>query len=273
MGSRWRRTLSAAADPSLPGAFRLPGTRPIGCLLIHGFTATPGEMRSLGDALSAAGFPVVAVRLAGHGTSVGDLARVRWRDWADSVNAGAEELAPDGGPLFVAGMSLGGLLALHFAATAAAGRVAGLVCCGVPLHLTDPRFTVLRWLYRLPLVRRLDLAIPKRGRDISDPMLRAASHSYASIPLAAVVELLALQDVVRGEVARVTTPTLILHGRHDHTAPFENAAQLAAALSSAPVESVAFERSWHVLTEDVEREAVAARVVAFLDRLSPTVPS
>ncbi len=59
------------------GGFALPGTRPLGCLLVHGFTGAPDEMRPLGEALAAAGFPVRAVRLPGHGTSVDDLARTR----------------------------------------------------------------------------------------------------------------------------------------------------------------------------------------------------
>src|SRR2546428_11933352 len=69
-------------------AFSLPGSRPLGCLLVHGFTGTPEEMRPLGEALTARGFPVYAVRLAGHGTDVADLARTRWTDWFASVEAG-----------------------------------------------------------------------------------------------------------------------------------------------------------------------------------------
>ena len=40
----------------------------------HGFTATPDEMRPLGEALAARGFRVEGVRLPGHGTSVEHLA-------------------------------------------------------------------------------------------------------------------------------------------------------------------------------------------------------
>src|SRR2546429_9501847 len=69
-------------------AFSLPGSRPLGCLLVHGFTGTPEEMRPLGEALAARGFPVYAVLLAGHGTDVAELARTCWTDWFASVEAG-----------------------------------------------------------------------------------------------------------------------------------------------------------------------------------------
>ena len=46
-------------------------------MLVHGFTATPDEVRSLGDALSAAGFHCHAVRLPGRrydcGSKIGYL--------------------------------------------------------------------------------------------------------------------------------------------------------------------------------------------------------
>ena len=242
-------------------AFQLPGTRDLGCLLIHGFTATADEVRPLGNALSAAGFPVVGVQLAGHGTSVADLGRQRWQDWATSVRTAAVTLETQ--RVVIVGMSLGALLGLRHAATDGAATIAGLVCCGTPLRLRSRRLTALRRLYRVPGVRRLGLTIPKRGRDISDPVLRAQSRSYASIPLTGVIELLALQDAVGALLPQIAVPTLIMHARHDHTAPVDNAHRLASALTAAPVTTEILERSWHVITEDVERAQVEASVVAF----------
>jgi carboxylesterase len=252
----------------LAAAFQLPGTRPVGCLLIHGFTATADEVRPLGEALSAAGFPVVGAQLAGHGTSVSDLVRQRWQDWAASVREAIAAL--DAERVVVVGMSLGGLLALHLAGNAPASRpISGLVCCGTPLKLHDRRITALRRLFRVPGIRRLGLTIPKRGRDISDPVLRAQSRSYPKIPLAAVVEVLRLQEVVTPLLAQITVPTLILHARHDHTAPVANAGWLAAALTAAgDVQTEILERSWHVITEDVERDHVARTVIAFCERVA-----
>jgi carboxylesterase len=44
--------------------FFLPGGT-TGCLLLHGFTAMPGEMRQFGEHLAEKGFTVLGVRLAG----------------------------------------------------------------------------------------------------------------------------------------------------------------------------------------------------------------
>ena len=60
----------------------------IGCLLTHGFTATPQEMRGLGEHLASQSYTVLGVRLSGHGTSVKDMSRTRWHDWVASVEDG-----------------------------------------------------------------------------------------------------------------------------------------------------------------------------------------
>ena len=110
--------------------------------------------------------------------------------------------------------------------------------------------------------------IPKAGgRDIGDPVARAASRSYDVMPLPALLSLLHLRRVVRRELGRVTQPALVLHGRFDHTAPPTNVALLRRLLGSRWIETCILERSWHVLTEDVERDEVGRLAVDFLSRV------
>ena len=256
----------AASAPAVEG-FALPGSRPLGCLLVHGFTATPDEMRPLGEALAARGFPVRAVRLAGHGTRVSDLAATRWTDWFASVVEGADRLRRDVPALAVAGMSLGALLALHLAATRP-GAVSALVLCGTPLELSGVGVRWLPLLARIPWIARRWATIRKPdGPDIADPAVRAASRSYDAMPLAAVLEVLRLQAVVRGEIGRVTQPTLLLHGRLDHSAPLANLELARRGLGSRLIESHVLARSSHVVTLDYDRDEVAGLTADFLARV------
>ena len=66
--------------------FFLPGGRH-GVLLIHGFTGLPAELRLLGAYLNERGFTVLAIRLAGHGTTVEDLSRMEHEDWTPCATA------------------------------------------------------------------------------------------------------------------------------------------------------------------------------------------
>jgi len=255
------------------GGLHWPGTRPLACVLVHGFTATPDEVRPLGDALATAGFPCHAIRLPGHGTTIADLALVRHRDWIAAVEAAVRAAAVRTPRVAVAGVSLGALLAI---AVAGSGRVplSALALCGTPLRFADERTAWLRWLPWVPRVARPGTIVRKRrGRDILDEAARARSLAYEAMPLAAVVELLRLRAVVRRRLAYVTQPTLLLHGRHDRTAPIANVDELTRRLRRAQLEVEIFEQSAHVLTEDAERHAVAARIATFLDRVALTPPA
>src|SRR5437870_837890 len=247
--------------------FALAGSRPLGCLLIHGGTATADEMRALGEALAARGCAVRAVRLAGRGTEVADLAGTRWPDWFASVAEAADRLRRDVPALAVAGMSLGALLGLHLAATRPA-EVSALVLCGTPLRLGGAGVRWLPLLARIPWIARRWAIIPKPGGpDIADPAVRAASRSYRAMPLSAVLELLRFQAVVRGEIGRVTQPALLLHGRHDHSVPLANLELARRSLGSRLIESHVLERSWHVVTLDYDRDEVARLAADFLARV------
>jgi len=234
---------------------------------VHGLTATPDEVRPLGDALSTAGFRCHAVRLPGHATTVADLATVRRHAWLATVEDAVGRMAAETGAVALAGISLGALLSL---AVVASGRfpVRALVLLGTPLLLANERATWLRFLAWMPGVAGPSRVLPKRhGRDILDEQARAASRAYDAMPVAAVAELLRLRAQVKRALHRVTLPTLVLHGRHDRTAPVANVEILERLLPGRPLEVTVFERSAHVLTEDAERDAVAARIVEFLSRI------
>jgi carboxylesterase len=225
-------------------------------------------MRPLGEALAARGFPVRGVRLPGHATTVADLAVTRWTDWFGEVLVDAERLAAETGDVAIVGMSLGSLLGLHLAATHPT-LVRALVLCGTPIESRGLRLRVLTLLARMPWLADRWAIIPKRGGgpDIADPAVRAASRSYRAMPLGGILELFALQDVVRGELVRVHQPALLLHGRGDHSVPVAGLVRLRQRLGSRTVEAYVLERSWHVVTLDYDRDEVARLTGDFLDRV------
>src|SRR5437763_11154588 len=53
----------------------------VGCLLLHGFTGTPQNVRPLADYLARRGLAVSVPRSAGHGTTVQDLDTTGPGDW------------------------------------------------------------------------------------------------------------------------------------------------------------------------------------------------
>ena len=86
-----------------------------GCLLIHGFSASPTEMQPLGDFLAGKRYTVLGIRLAGHGTRMSDLQRMQWQDWYMSVLDGWHLLKSITKKHILIGLSTGGALALYHA--------------------------------------------------------------------------------------------------------------------------------------------------------------
>lgn len=247
----------------LTDAFLLPGGD-IGCLLIHGFTGTPYEMRFVGERLHAAGYSVNVVRLAGHTTDVEDLARCARSDWYASVNDGLAELMRHCRQCVAIGLSLGSLLALRLAIDRP-DAVGALVLLSSALVLANPwPARVGRLLHPLvPLLPRRWQYVHKGASDIADAAARAMHPGYRAMPLRGILELAALQREVRRALPNARQPALIIHAAQDHTAPLINVNVLERALPSVR-RTVVLERSFHVLTVDAEKELVAQEIEQFL---------
>src|SRR5512134_2216381 len=102
------------------------------CLLIHGFTGAPKEMRWMGDYLHQRGYTCLGVRLAGHATDPEDMVRARWTDWTASVEDGYQLLRGVTENIVLAGLSMGGVLALLMSTRL---NVRGVVTMSAPARL------------------------------------------------------------------------------------------------------------------------------------------
>ena len=157
------------------GGFTYAGDR-TGVLLIHGLTASPGEMAPLGNRLHEDGFTVSGVLLAGHGTDVDDLRRTTWTDWLDSARRGLTSLQKECDEVFVVGLSAGALLA---ALLAAEGGVAGLSLLAPAYRLHTRGLFLAPWMR--PFLR--DLSKGRRRCDFY------RSHGLFTYPVVPVVTL------------------------------------------------------------------------------------
>lgn len=244
----------AAVDPA---PFDLgPSGASAAALCLHGLTGTPYEVRPLAEALARRGLRARGPALPGHNATPEALAAVSWSEWLAAARAELDALREAHERVFAVGLSLGGLLCL---ALAAEGGVDALAITGTPLRLRHP-------LARLvPLVKRARPLMPKAGgSDILDDAARARHPSYPVMPLASVHELMRLQRVVRGSLARVRAPILVAHGVHDRTAHPDDARALVAAVTSPEKELLWLERSGHVVPVDVDGPRLAEAVAGFL---------
>lgn len=236
----------------LPGNGRSPNRR-VGCLVLHGFTGTPFEMRGLGERLAQEGYPVLGPRLTHHGTSAADMNRSRWWDWYYSALDGWHLLKSLCDEVVVIGLSMGGLTALMVAAN---NPVAGVVAMSTPAVFmdNDRQLTMARYLWWLsPLLKKPEV-------DESWPC-------YDQYPVRAAGELGRYREALEAALPAVTVPALLLHAVHDESVPVRNLDYIYGKINSAVKRKVIIERGGHVMTEDVEKERVYQEVIAFLAQI------
>jgi carboxylesterase len=238
------------------------GDGPDACLVLHGLTGTPAEVRPLGEALAKNGFRAVGPLLPGHGTSPEDLF-VTTR--ADVVRAAREALLGLRGAkrLYLCGLSMGALLTIELASRSWLAE--GLPeIQAIALMAPAVKFEGTTWIFaeilgRLPA---LSILIPKGKRDIQAG--ETEPSAYDRVPMRWGRELRLLSDEAMKLAPRVRTPVLILHGAHDQTASLAGAKLLARSLGSLrPPELKVLQQSGHVLPLDVQSAEVCNDVVQF----------
>lgn len=235
-----------------------------GVLLLHGFTGTPDSLRPVANALIEEGFTVLAPLLAGHGQTPEACAATGWHDWMESVQKAYMELREQCTRLFVCGLSLGGLLALKLVIDNPQA-FSGLSCLATPIELKAWARRLLKAVWYSPL--RYTYRFQKKvDVDIKDQSAKANFWNYDLMPVSCVASLVELQALVRSQLSGVTCPLLLMHSRHDNTAPYESMGMIAGGVSSAVTEMVTLENSYHVITLDFEKDLVASRVTQFFKR-------
>ena len=240
--------VQAGAEPfAFPGGDGPDGRT--GVLLLHGFTGSPYSMRPWGEHLAAEGFAVRGPRLPGHGTSWQDCNTTTADDWLAEVHRAFDELAADVDHVVVAGLSMGGTLAIRFAEQRPTD-LAGLV-------LVNPSLLTERFDAKLlPLLARLTPSWTPIRNDIKKPGVDELA--YPRLPTRAMMGLRRLWAVTRPELSAVTAPILVFRSTEDHVVEPASAALLLAGVSSSDTTEVLLEDSYHVATLDNDAPRIFA---------------
>ncbi len=231
-------------------------------LLLHGFTGSPWEVRPLGEALAAHGFHVDAPRLPGHGTVPEEMLTVSADDWLRAVRQSYVTLSKSTQPLYMAGFSMGALLATLLAAESVR-KPQALVLLAPALRLQNPAARVLRrlpWLRYTPLA---DLWIEKDSIDVADVQAQREAPLLKRYPVARLFDFFELQKKTRAVAAQVNVRTLILHAVHDSVVDGRGARELAALLPHATIKPLL--RGRHIVCRDTDRAAVVAATLQFIE--------
>ncbi len=252
--------MSAPLDPSLTASFTLgSSTSKSAVLVLHGFTGSPWEVRPVAEALAARGAYVSVPRLPGHGTVPEAMLWAGWRDWVNGAEAAFAQLERFE-RVFVAGLSMGGLLAMILASRHPT-RVAklALMAPAVKLRATSGR------LLRVVRHRKLELVrsgwLTKTSTDIEDDEARAQSPMLERYPIARLLDLFTLQDVAHLSVPLITAPTLIAAAVNDHVVALDGLQKLHRSMPTSRF--LLLQRGFHILPRDTDRALLLSEISSF----------
>ncbi|MEU8249403.1 alpha/beta fold hydrolase [Nonomuraea sp. NPDC048916] len=247
--------------PLMPGAEPyLHHSGQVGVLLCHGFTGTPQSLRPWGEYLAGHGLSVSLPRLPGHGTTWQEMNHTRWEDWYAEVEKAFEDLQGRCAEVFVAGLSLGGCLALRLAEVHG-DAIRGVVVVNpsiandVPLLRLAP---LLKWFLR---------SVPGVANDIKKPGV--TELGYDRTPVKAAASLPALWSLVQADLDRVTQPLLVFHSTDDHVVKPTGVAAIRQKIPQATIEELT--DSYHVATLDNDASRIFAGSLDFI-RTHASVP-
>ena len=231
-----------------------PGAEPvtidggrIGVLLSHGFTGSPASMAPWGHDLAERGYTVRVPLLPGHGTSWKDMIKTGWQDWYGEVDRALTELHVSCDKVVVAGLSMGGCLALRLAEQRP-GDVDALVLVNPAVSLDNKALAVL------PALKLILPSLPGIGNDIKKPGMDEIG--YDKTPLRALASQLKMWKDVRTNLAKVTQPLLFFRSDDDHVVDAGSMDLIRNGVSSATADFVALHDSFHVATLDNDAQLI-----------------
>lgn len=234
----------------------------MGCLLVHGFTSTPYDVRACGEYLAARGIAAEGILLSGHGTKPQDLAQTRLTHWLQSIRDGYARLSQRCDRVFGLGISLSGNFLLTLAPLV---PFSGLILIGTPLTFRHER--AYRAAYRV--LRALGKEYQKKWYlEHLDASIRSRRPTYDRFPLACAHDCLTAIAWSKENLPRIRCPMLILQSTTDHAVDERTVTEFRTRLGSRDVTVEWFPNRYHVLVIDHDAEPVFRAIGDFIETRS-----
>ena len=227
----------------------------IGCICIHGIGGTPANMRVVSDALEKAGYTVDVPMLAGHGTTIRNLAASSWQDWVKTVEDSYDKLKAEGcDKIAVLGLSLGGILSAYLAEER---DVIGCCCLSAPFRMKP-------WLNFSKIVSPIMPYVSYPPSKHTDPH----SQGYRGFCSKKLVDLQKLINKTNKGLGKITCPVHAIWARKDDKVDESSKNILRKGLKNAKLTEQTLENSPHGSTYGPEKLLAGEYALNFIQSIS-----
>ncbi|HLS36033.1 MAG TPA: alpha/beta fold hydrolase [Bacillota bacterium] len=230
-------------------------------LLLHAFTGDSADVRMLGRYLQEKNYTTHAPIYRGHGGALEEIAKTSATDWWEDVLAAYDHLKSLGyEEIAVAGLSLGGVLALKLAATK---DIKGIATLATPIFFDNKDRLLVTFKGFAKQYKQFEQKSPEVIKQEIDLLMDKAPKTIDSLePL--------IQEV-DSSLNKIDKPALIVQPVKDQLINTDSASYIYEHISSREKELLWYEKSQHVVTTGVERERLHEDVYTFLESLPWTV--
>lgn len=231
--------------------------RRVGVLVSHGFTGSPASVVPWGKFLAEHGYAVAVPLLPGHGTTWTDMLPTRYEDYYAALSAELDTLKARCDVVVVAGLSMGGCLAITLAERRGQD-LAGIVVVNPAIASQNKQ------LLLLPLLKHVVKGFPAIGNDIKKEGVD--EHAYPKTPLKPLASMVAAWKQIRADLGKVTVPVLMFRAADDHVVDPSSGELIMAGISD--VQEIVLTESYHVATLDNDADQIFAGSLAFIERVT-----
>ena len=237
-------------------SFFLGGSRDTALLFIHGFTASPSELYPTARLIhDLCGCTLSVPLLPGHGSTPRFLNQTNWEQWYAAVEKELGFLMESYLRVFVGGLSMGALLALH--AACLVPGLKGAIAINTPIFNHSPVLTAAS-----PLIRCVRPFYPKKDRLHLRELEEQGRFAYDVIPVKAFQSVTKLRNLVVQEINEVKLPLLLVQSLRDESVHPRSGYYLQEKLPGS--ELLELPDSDHIATMGSEKDKLAKAIAEFL---------
>jgi alpha-beta hydrolase superfamily lysophospholipase len=250
-------------------------------LIVHGFGEHSGRYGALTERLVKAGYSVTAYDHRGHGQSEGLPGHIeKFSEYEEDLDrvVGIVRSGATTRRLFIIGHSMGGLVALRYAAQLGSESPRGItgtvisapliaVAAPVPQHKLMIGRVAAKVAPRMRLDNEIDPSVLSRDPEVgrayaADPLVnRKVSARWFSEAVHAMAEVV-------DWAPRIAAPLLLMHGTNDRLASCDASVQLFDRIGSRDKQLAVYPGYYHELFNEPEKDELYDKVVDWLDQRS-----
>ncbi|MEA1967193.1 MAG: alpha/beta fold hydrolase [Thermodesulfobacteriota bacterium] len=213
-----------------------------GVLLIHGYMASPAEMKGLGEYLHKKGYTVYIPRLKGHGTAPEDLAVTKYTQWIESVEEGYVLLHHMCEKIYAGGFSTGAGLALDLPTRV--DNIQAVFAVAPPMKLNDfgahfaPAVDVWNQMMKKAHLKGL-------AREFVENSPENPHINYLRNPISGVRQLANFMEFLEPKLKLINIPALVIQSRKDPVVNPKGTQKLFQSIGSEKKEYFLFDYGRH----------------------------